>query len=359
MINLIIFLSCFLLNSFTMETDRDFVTIDINDSSLIQSLKIKTDSDLITIFPAEIWQLILANLDLNDKKNLKTILRFFAPRLGLPENLAKIIAVNLSNYAALKSVNMDDWKDTINNSYKNWGKLKNYKSKLALDSQEKIREYLKIINSKFFKKIATYNSILTGNNIKEDLEGFWRIVESEFANILKIENINHNDSEIWPNIFRYAGDEDLKPIYLEIRKCLLLGKYQIISIKKNLFAALVVLLFPHMFWVLFFPDHKIPLITIPLLYTLFFCAYIISYRISKTFDPTFILSLKNILSRQKRNYVQEYPVSNNLIHVETRIQKKLGNYNDIQEYESLILEYLNEQLNEQEKNQPLIEFSDI
>ncbi len=117
--------------------------------------------------PAKIWRLVLANLDPNDKKTLKTVLHFFVPRVGLPENLAQIAAVNLSNYAAPRSVNIDDRKENINNSYTNWGNLKNFKSKLAQNSQENIREYLKILNRDFLEKISSYNAILVWENTEE------------------------------------------------------------------------------------------------------------------------------------------------------------------------------------------------
>ncbi len=354
MINILILLSIFLLNSFAMETD--FVTIDIHEPSLLKALKIKTDSDLINILPAEIWQLILANLDPTDKKTLKTVLYFFAPRVGVPKNLAKTIAVNLSNYAALKSVNMDDWKDIINNSYKNWGQLKNCNLQLAQNSQENIIEYLKIVDNYFLKKVSIYNNALVANDKREEVANFWKNMESEFARCLAVSDIDHAKIPMhWPGIFNRAQD-DLKIIYLEIKKCLLLGKYQVISPKLQLAFALLVLSWPQLFWLTKINSSYDYTGTIVLNAMYYPPAFAI---IAMFFPRTFVLSLKNRLSRRSRNYIEEYPVSKNLIHVETRLQSELKNSSKISTYESLILDRLNKALNKQEKNVPLIEFSDI
>ena len=96
--------------------------LNIKSDQNLLKLGIKTDSDLIIILPTEVWLNIIQCLDPKEK----AILYFFAPRIGVTEEQAKVIAVNISNFAALNCKSIDEWEDRINNACESWGNLKNY-----------------------------------------------------------------------------------------------------------------------------------------------------------------------------------------------------------------------------------------
>ena len=182
--------------------------LNIKSDQNLLKLGIKTDSDLIRILPTEVWLNIIQCLDPKEK----AILYFFAPRIGVTEEQAKVIAVNISNFAALNCKSIDEWEDRINNACESWGNLKNYKdnNEFAEKSKTKIREYLKILNSNFFKTLDIYKKALTSNNKKEEFEKMWHSLEEESGKF----------------------EVDCKKSYLEIRKFLLLGKHSVTFKKK-------------------------------------------------------------------------------------------------------------------------------
>ena len=302
--------------------------LNIKSDQNLLKLGIKTDSDLIIILPTEVWLNIIQCLDPKEK----AILYFFAPRIGVTEEQAKVIAVNISNFAALNCKSIDEWENIINNACKSWGNLKNYKdnNEFAEKSKTKIREYLKILNSNFFKTLDIYKKALTSNNKKEEFEKMWHSLEEESGKF----------------------EVDCKKSYLEIRKFLLLGKHSV-TFKKKLAIYFACALAPLIFLALKplidltstedeSNDYLLLIkIATPLMYLLEVITIIVSHKKSK-YLCSFEQSLKNYLCRKHNN--ENIKIPEIIIMGSSILEISIKNYNKTKEYESEMLEFLNEQL---------------
>ena len=146
-----------------------------NNSNLVKFIDIKTDSDLVRCLPPEIWYGVIEYLNLNDKNDLRAILNIFAPRIGVPDNIAKLIATNLSIYATLRATDLDNWQYRIENHYESWGNIKNFKNfknNKSFESVTKINEYIKLINKDFINKKEEYKIISLAK--EKELKKFWK-----------------------------------------------------------------------------------------------------------------------------------------------------------------------------------------
>lgn len=313
----------------------DHVVIDIQNTRSLSSKKkldknfknVSTDSEFINFLPPEIWHDIFEYLDIKDKKTLKTILYFFAPRIGVLKNLAKIIAVNISNHAALRATSIGDWQERINNPYKIWGNFKKYKSlgfaknSAVENSRELIKKYLKLLNNSFIEKIELYNQALTSGNKKEDIEKLWKIIESEVEDY---------------------SDSGRKKAYLEIEKATLLGKYYLVGYKEVLIPLIFLIIPPSILLLKIFDRTDNTYIFMGIVYGMFVLSIGLFVIM---FGGPCANSTKNLLCG-KKHISSGIKLSKNLICVESRMQNMIKNYNKIEEFEEVILEFLNSKLNE-------------
>lgn len=168
--------------------------------------KFWTDSELINFLPQEIWFKILDYLDF--KKN-KAILYFFAPRIGISEKNAKIVAVNISNIAALKSKNFNEWEDRINNFYKSW------KSEKANKTKEIIKKYLRILNKEFLFYLSEFRLGTSLNDSKKFMQEFKEKIILDFLN-----KIEKNDNQT----HKYSYEN----LYIDYKKLLLFTKFKVL-----------------------------------------------------------------------------------------------------------------------------------
>lgn len=188
----LVILTTIFSNSYTMEsfnTNEKLPLINNRSNARHYVIVINQNSkkNLIDLLPISVWHILLEWLDF--EKDNKTLSQYFAPQVGLSDKFLKKLAIRVHSKGIIKATTYRQWLNIVNNYGKSW---KNNKSK------KKLKEYLKILNTKFI------NDFNENRNLSANFFGQPGI----FINYLKRNRI----------IFSPNGNPSLDELSQEIRQ---------------------------------------------------------------------------------------------------------------------------------------------